>query len=62
MTTKSLFLSLFAAFICLIVSIICACVLGFNLVSMLLLAGVVVSTMIASIIAWRMAVIANKNN
>lgn len=62
MTTKSLFLSLFAAFLCLIVSIICTCVLGFNLVSMLLLAAVVVTTIIASVIAWRMAVIANRNN
>ncbi|MBQ9790045.1 MAG: hypothetical protein IJW24_00435 [Clostridia bacterium] len=57
---KSLFLSLLVSFICLIVAIVCACVLKFNLVSLILLAGVVVTTIIANILCWRMVAKANK--
>lgn len=60
-TNKSMFLSLFASFICLVVAIVCACVLKFNLVSLILLAGVVATTITATVLCWRTAVVANRN-
>ncbi len=58
-TNRSMFLSLLISFIALTVSIVCACVLKFNLVSLLLLAGVVITTIVANIICWRTAKKAN---
>jgi len=60
-TNRSLFLSLLASFICLIVSVVCASLLKFNIPSIILLACVVITSVIATVICWRIAVNANKN-
>ena len=60
-TKKYMFLSLLLSFVALAISIVCACVLNFNTVSLILLAGVVVTTVVANILCWRMAVKANQN-
>lgn len=60
-TKRTAFLSLFVSFICLVASVICAIVLKFNLVSLIILGAVVVTTVVATIITWRSAVIQNKN-
>ena len=56
---RTLFLSLLASFLCLVASVVCASLLKFDLVSLILLAGVVITTVIATVLCWR---IAKKNN
>jgi len=55
MTKKSLMLSLFSIFICLIAGIICACVCKFSTVAIVLLALITIATIVANVIAWKMA-------
>ena len=54
-TKKSLMLSLFSIFICLIAGIVCACVCNFNVVSIILLLCITVAAVVANVIAWKMA-------
>lgn len=60
-TKRTLFLSLFASFLSLIVSIVCACVLEFKAVALIVLGGVVITNIIACVLCWRVVRIANKN-
>ena len=60
-TRRTAFLSLLVSVICLVAGIICACVLKFNIASLILLGAIVISTVVASVITWRAAVIQNKN-
>ena len=60
-TKRTLFISLLVSLICVVASVICACVLKFNTVSLILLGVVVATCVIACVIAWRVAVIQNKN-
>lgn len=60
-TKRTAFLSLFVSFICLIAGVICACVLKFNTVSLIILGAIVISSVVASVITWRAAVLQNKN-
>ena len=59
-SNRSLFLSVLASFICLVVSVVCASLLKFDLVSIILLSLVVLSTVIACVLAWRIAVNNNR--
>ena len=59
-TNRSLFLSIFASILCVAISVVCAIVLNFNLVSIILLASIVVTTIIASVLCWRIAVAKNR--
>ena len=60
-TKRTAFICLFVSVICLAASIACAFVLDFNLVSLIILGAVAATTLVASIITWRAAVIQNKN-
>lgn len=59
-TKRTLFLSLFVSFVCLIASIVCACVMTFNTWSLILLGAVTVTTIITTVLSWRVSVIQNR--
>ena len=57
---RMLFICLLVAFISLIAALACTIVLKFNLISLILLGLVVLSTIATTVISWRAAVIQNR--
>lgn len=58
---RTLFISLLISFISLVASFVCAIVVKFNLVSLILLGLVVLSTIATCVISWRVAVLQNNS-